>query len=161
MIANGKLSPTEKTRDCAVDGHNWIQAHECAIVTRICHHCPAIGAPCPEHETFDGELIVDARRRCPRCRGTGTIELVEIALADVKRLRVIERRYEWLLGEFASNTHTRPADAIREIDELIELRAVPGGIGGGSTALTTGQTIAERAKAERASRAKKPSTSAS
>lgn len=148
MHSNGN-GITDKPWDCAVDGHDWVDTPDVAIVPQRCCHCPAIGAYCPECCGLGVTPAVDEHEGeadCSRCGATGTIEVVEIAAAAVERLRKTEKRFGWLLKEFCHQSRSRPSDAIREIDELLAMGASCGKI--------DGVPLADVAKA---SRTKKPS----
>ena len=141
MTENGLTETTTADDRCSRVGHDWVDAPDAAIVARRCVHCPAIGAPCPEcgggGRYFDSDVRAD--RHCNRCRGTGTIEVVEVSLGEIDRLRRTQARFGWLLEEFAYLTDTRPDALLHEIDALIGMGASRGKI--------RGRPIAELARA--------------
>jgi hypothetical protein len=78
--------------------HSWIlEDREGEFNDLRCRDCPAIAVACqwcfgntraqyPDYKE-QGIAVVE---ECPRCRGKGIIEIVEITLAEVQRLRAKE-----------------------------------------------------------------------
>ncbi|MHB8397364.1 MAG: hypothetical protein ACYDCI_00295 [Candidatus Limnocylindrales bacterium] len=96
---------------CAASGHTWIRATGGSPARFVCKHCPAVGGDCPERGgSADG---------CSRCRGSGVVELVEIAAAEVADLRRDRRRLDWIACVNEQEEGTPRRVFLREIDELI------------------------------------------
>jgi hypothetical protein len=98
--------------ECATMGHDWEFAPEGSPAEFTCSRCPAIGNQCPEGG--------DAAEDCTRCRGTGFVELVELSLEEVVVLRTAAKRFKFMIQIFAQANGMSRADAIAELDDLIE-----------------------------------------
>jgi hypothetical protein len=68
--------------------------------------------------------------RCTRCGATGRIEFVEMNHVEAAALRANAKRFAWIVDEFAHASGQEAPAVIEHLDQLMEMGASKGRLGG-------------------------------
>lgn len=93
------------------EAHRWEPAVLSAPLPWQCRFCPAVAANCAECRGMVAG--------CLRCGGTGSVEVCEVSQQELSRLRLADRRWDWLLRFWALAVGQRAVDVCDFVDGCV------------------------------------------